>query len=102
MITTRGLTLLLTATAAGLFCSCGRPADRLLEQTITKTIAVEPGARISIRNLDGAIRLYGSTSPEMKVEAVKRAYGADRLEKISVNISAQGNSVVIETIYPPR
>jgi DUF4097 and DUF4098 domain-containing protein YvlB len=37
----------------------------------------------------------------VRVEAIKKAYSPERLKAISVQVSAQPNSISIETIYPP-
>jgi hypothetical protein len=81
---------------------CSDQEERLVEETVEQNFPVAPNARISIRNEDGAIRLYGSTNPDAKIQAIKKAYGRDRLKKISVNISRQANAITIDTTYPPR
>ncbi len=52
---------------------------------------------------DGSIRVYaaGSETRSVRVEAIKKAYSPERLKAISVRVSAQPNSISIETIYPP-
>ena len=64
---------------------------------------VEPTATLSVSNRDGSIRVYaaGSETRSVQVEAIKKAYSAERLKAISVRVSAQPNSISIETIYPP-
>ena len=92
---------------AGIACAlaltgCRPESERLLEQTFEKTIQVEPNVRFSLKNTDGSIRLYGAGTREMKIQAIKKAYGRDRLEKISINVTSQPGSVSIDTIYPPK
>jgi len=55
-----------------------------------------------VTNRDGSIRVYaaGAETRDVRVEAIKKAYRADRLKAISVQISAGPNSISIETIYP--
>jgi len=84
-----------------LLSGCGESIDQPLEQTIEKAYAVEPAVNFSIRNRDGSIRIYGWGEPEIKVQAIKKAYSADRLNKITVGVSAQPQSVSIETNFPP-
>lgn len=81
---------------------CGDPEERVVEQTFEKTFTVNPTVRLTIRNADGAIRVFGSKTTEVKIQALKRAYGADRLDKIVVNATGQADSIDIDTIYPPR
>ncbi len=82
--------------------ACRDPEGNLVEQTIEKNFTVNPTARLTIRNGDGAVRLYGAKTTEVKIQAIKRAYGADRLDKIMVNATGQADSVDIDTTYPPR
>ena len=82
--------------------SCREQAERLVEDTEEQNFPIAANARISIRNEDGAIRIYGSKNPQARIQAIKKAYGRDRLDKISINISRPGDSINIETTYPPR
>ena len=81
---------------------CHSQEDREVEATFTQTYHVDPDVRISIKNTDGSIRIYGAETTDLKLEAVKKAYQADRLEKIAINVTAQANSVSIDTVYPPK
>jgi hypothetical protein len=92
---------LLVAAALCLF-GCRADVERVVEESFEKTCQVEPNVRFSLKNTDGSIRLYGASTREIKVQAIKKAYGRDRLDKISINIAAQPGSVSIDTIYPPK
>jgi hypothetical protein len=81
---------------------CSDPEERLVEQTFEKSFTVNPTARLTIRNADGAIRIYGSKTTQVKIQAIKRAYRADRVDKIIINATGQADSVDIDTTYPPR
>ena len=85
-----------------LLMGCGSAVDRTLEQMVDQTYSLDPTADIRISNRDGSIRIYGWSHPEMKLQAIKRAYTAERLNGITVNVTAQRNSVSIETNYPPK
>ena len=69
---------------------------------IDRSYKVEPNATLSITNRDGSVRVYGAGGDirEVRVEAIKRAYSANRLKAISVQVSATPNSIIIETNYP--
>src|SRR5712692_618984 len=82
-----------------LLTACGSAADRTLEQTIERTYALDPTADIRISNRDGSIRIYGSDTVEMKLQAIKKAYTAERLNDIVISVAAQPNSISIETKY---
>jgi hypothetical protein len=87
---------------AFLLSACGSAADRTVEQTFEQSYQVEPNAAINIRNTDGSIRIYGANTSEIKVQAIKKAYDRERLDKIAINVAAQPSSIVIETKYPPK
>jgi hypothetical protein len=85
-----------------LLIGCGSATDRTLEQTIEQNYPVDPTASISVSNRDGSIRIYGADTPRLKLQAIKKAYTAERLNGISVNVSAQPHAVSIETTFPPK
>ena len=85
------------------FLSGCRPAvDRTLEEMIDHSYPIEPTATLSVTNRDGSIRVYaaGAETRAIRVEAIKKAYSAERLKAISIQVSAKPNSISIETIYP--
>ncbi len=96
-----GRSLRSVALLCALLSGCRESSEQPLEQTTEKIYAVDPTVNFSIRNHDGSIRIYASDKPEMRVQVIKKAYSADRLNKIAVDISVQPNSVSIETNFPP-
>lgn len=87
---------------ACLLVGCGSPDDPAIEQIFKQTYKVEPTVNISISNGDGSISIYGGATDEVSVEAIKRAYSQDRLNRIAINVSTQPGSIVIETKFPPK
>ncbi|MEY2563630.1 MAG: hypothetical protein QOH88_1823 [Verrucomicrobiota bacterium] len=89
---------------AGAFILLSRPAFavEVVEETIEQKYTVEPEVTLSIRNTDGSIRVYGADVREISIQAIKRAYSAERLKQIVVSVNATAGSVAIETIFPPR
>ncbi len=85
-----------------LWAGCRPPKNRVLEQTIEQTYPIDPAANISIRNGDGSIRVLGSDTRELKLEAIKKAYSRKQLDKITIRVSAQPASIAVETIFPPK
>jgi DUF4097 and DUF4098 domain-containing protein YvlB len=87
---------------ACLFAGCHRDGERTLEEMIDHTYPVDAMATLSITNRDGSIRVYGggAETHDVHLEAIKKAYSAERLKAISVNILAQRNSITITTTYP--
>jgi hypothetical protein len=98
---TRSLYLTLPITMF-LLAGCGSEVERIVEQTVEQNYKIDPNARVSIRNTDGSIRIYGADTPEIKLQAVKKAYSKDRLDKIVIDVGAQPASISIDTIYPPK
>jgi DUF4097 and DUF4098 domain-containing protein YvlB len=89
--------------ACCLLLGCRPAVDQTLEEMIDHSYPVEPRATLSVTNRDGSIRVYAADGEtrDVRVEAIKKAYSAERLKAISVQVSAQRNSISIETIYPP-
>src|SRR2546428_13102348 len=83
------------------FVGCGAGADPTLVETVEQTYPLDSTASISVTNRDGAIRIYGG-GDELKMQAIKKAYTAERLNKIKINVVARPNTVSITTDYPPQ
>jgi DUF4097 and DUF4098 domain-containing protein YvlB len=93
---------LIWLTAIGLLAGCKGGIDQTLEQTIEESYPLEPSGTLSIRSEDGSIRVYGSDSPELELQAIKKAYSIERLNGIKVQVSAGLGSVSVETIFPSK
>lgn len=77
-------------------------ATKVLEEIVEQKHAVDRDATLSIRNTDGSVRVYGGNVPEITIRAAKRAYTAERLRGIVVEVKAARTNVTIDTIFPPR
>ncbi len=77
-------------------------APKVLEEVVEQKHAVDRDATLSIRNTDGSVRVYGGNVPEITIRAAKRAYTAERLRGIVVDVKATRTNVAIDTIFPPR
>ncbi len=98
----RAIRFLSISMAFCLLLGCRPAVDRTLEEMIDHVYPVEPTATLRVTNRDGSIRVYAAgKTGDVHVEAIKKAYSAERLKAISVKISAQPNAISIETIYPP-
>ena len=85
--------------------SCERPGDSSLEEVSDRRYPVESTApTISVSNRDGSISIYGAGGNvhEVRVETLKKAYSPERLKAISTRVTAEKDSIAIETIYPPN
>jgi DUF4097 and DUF4098 domain-containing protein YvlB len=99
----RSLSFLILPAVAVLFSGCGfGGGDRTFEEIVEQTYKIDATATLSLSNADGSVRIYGTDTTEIKLQAIKKTYSAERLRKISVNVSAQPGSVSIETNYPPK
>ena len=81
---------------------CRQATESTLEEMIDNRYPIEPTATLNISNHDGSIRVYGAggDTREVRVEAVKKAYSAERLKAISMQVSAKPDSITINTVYP--
>ena len=77
-------------------------ANPLLEETIEETYPLSSEGTVSIRNIEGAIRVYGSSGTYVKIVAIKRAYTRERLDGIKVGIDVKPDTIAIETVVPPK
>jgi hypothetical protein len=74
----------------------------LLEESVVQKYDVDPDATLSVQNVDGSIRVYAAEQPVVLIQAIKKAYNAERLQGIVVDVKASRGSVVITTSFPPR
>lgn len=74
----------------------------ILGDAFEQTYSIDPTATIRIRNTDGTISVYGAATSELKVEANKKSFSAERLKAITVNVSTKPGEVFIDTQYPPQ
>ena len=73
-----------------------------LEDIVDQKFDVDPNVTLSVQNIDGAIRIYATEEPVVIVQAIKKAYNAERLKGIKVDTKATPGSVAITTSFPPR
>ena len=71
------------------------------EEEIQQKYAVSPMVVLSVRNGDGRIMIYGSEENEIKITALKRAFTKERLDRIELKVTIDGDTATIDTIYPP-
>ncbi len=81
---------------------CGSGSNRVLEEVSEKVYTIEPSAKISIHNYDGAILVYGSDVNEVRVRSLKRAYTPERLNQIGIDVSAKPGGVSINAKAPAQ
>jgi hypothetical protein len=103
MVTSKSFRIVSMTIASCWLLGCRPSVDRTLEEMIDHVYPVEPTATLSVTNRDGSIRVYadGGDTRDVRVEAIKKAYSAERLKAISIKVSAQPNAISVETLYPP-
>jgi hypothetical protein len=73
-----------------------------LEEFVEQRFEVDADVTVSIQNIDGSVRVYGAEEPVVTVQAIKKAYNAERLRGILVDTKATPRSIAITTSFPPR
>jgi DUF4097 and DUF4098 domain-containing protein YvlB len=73
-----------------------------VEETEEMTFAVNPGARISLENINGDIDITGGAGDEVKVVARKKAKTKEYLAGLQIVSDADADYVRIETRHPKR
>ncbi|MDT5269697.1 MAG: hypothetical protein QOH49_1883 [Acidobacteriota bacterium] len=91
------LALVLTAADASQAQRSERPE---LTEEFHQTYTLAAGGRVSLSNINGAVKVQTWERAEVKVDAVKRAYTAERLREAQIKVDASSNRVRIETEYP--
>src|SRR5688572_4487591 len=90
------------ATALLVFIQSAAGVTKPLEETIEQKYELDADATLSISNTDGTIWIYAAETSEIFLKATKKAYTAERLEGIVVDVQASRKAVAINTTFPPR
>ena len=81
---------------------CNGGTNKALQEVVEETHPLVPSGNLYIKNVDGIVRLYGSNNPEVHIAATKKAYSAERLRAIRIEVSSTPDSLAIDTVLPPR
>jgi DUF4097 and DUF4098 domain-containing protein YvlB len=71
-----------------------------LTEEFHQTYPLAAGGRVSLQNINGAVKVVAWERNEVKVDAVKRAYTPERLREAQIKVDASGSRIRIETEYP--
>jgi DUF4097 and DUF4098 domain-containing protein YvlB len=74
-------------------------SDELREE-FHQTYPLPPTGRVSLENINGAVRVAVWDQNQVKVDAVKRAYRRERLDEAKIEVTATADTVRIWTRYP--
>lgn len=105
LVTSIGL-LAIAVAASGKLAVAGIPtlngqAAQELREEFKQTYQLSPTGRVSIENINGAVRINVWDRNEVQVTAVKRAYRPERLAEARIDVHAASDSIRIKTQYPP-
>ena len=100
-MTTQNVRIALVAVA--LTGAAGAAAGQIRE--IVRTIPMDPGGRLTLRNVEGEITVTGVDGRDLTIRATKRAAGRgtaddDALDRVEIEIEERGDRVIVETDYP--
>ena len=73
-----------------------------VSKTEEYSFEVDPGARVSLENINGGIRISGYAGDSVNITAYKKASKQDYLDELEVMIDADSDYVRIETRHPER
>src|SRR5215217_4807928 len=71
-----------------------------LTEEFHQTYPLAAGGRVSLSNINGAVKVQTWERAEVKVDAVKRAHTPERLREAQIKVDASSNRVRVETDYP--
>ncbi|CAN5451830.1 hypothetical protein BH18ACI2_BH18ACI2_24790 [soil metagenome] len=71
-----------------------------LREEFHQTYPLAPDGRITLSNINGAVRITGWDRPEVKLDAVKRAGTRERLDEAQIEVNANAGGIDIRTRYP--
>lgn len=73
-----------------------------LREEFHQTYPLAANGRVSLENINGALRITVWDRNEVQINAVKRAYRQDRLNEAKIEVSSTPDAIRIETTYPSR
>ncbi len=75
-------------------------SDENYREEFHQTYALSASGRVSLENINGAVKITGWDRNEVKLDAVKTADEKEKLARIEIRVDAQPNSIHIKTKYP--
>jgi len=85
-----------------LLAGCGKQLEPAGTEVMEQTYAIDPTARLKIRNLRGSITIRGADTAELKLRATKKTESAAQLPNITISVAAETSSVSISTSVLPQ
>ena len=88
--------------ALPLMAGCSKEIGRAAIEVLDQTYAIDPSARVSIRNLNGSILIRGADTTELTLHTTKKAASAEQLKNINISVAAESGSISISTSVVPQ
>lgn len=98
LTTLLSLAVMLTAASSVMMQQQGE----MLREEFHQTYPLAEQGRVSLSNINGAVRITAWDRNEVKVDAVKSAYRRDRLDEAKIVVRSDENVFHVETNYPTR
>jgi DUF4097 and DUF4098 domain-containing protein YvlB len=67
-----------------------------------QTFPLAAGGRVTLENIEGAVRIAAWDRNEIKIDAVKKAYSRERLAEANIKVNSNAENIDISTEYPER
>ncbi|MGI8480481.1 MAG: hypothetical protein ACR2MF_00185 [Chthoniobacterales bacterium] len=80
----------------------GARAVEVTEEIFEQSYALGPNPTLSIRDVDGLIRIYAGSGTDLKLQAIKKAFSHERLKALVIDVKADDQHVSIDTKFPER
>jgi DUF4097 and DUF4098 domain-containing protein YvlB len=85
-----------------LLAGCSKELERGGTEIFEQTYAIDPTARLKIRNLRGSISIRGADTTELTLRATKKAASVEQLKNINITVAAETGSISISTSVVPQ
>lgn|GEM_PF-6481019 len=69
------------------------------EEVYEKSHAPDPDLRLKVLNRNGRVEIGLSDDEQLHIHAVKRAFGAEDLEKVRIHAEKQEDAYLVESVY---
>jgi DUF4097 and DUF4098 domain-containing protein YvlB len=88
--------VLVSAVFAFALLALARPAQAQNDtERVTRTMPLEPGGTLRLRNFSGTVAITGTGGSQIEIDAVRTA-PRERLNRVKLDIHAEGSTVVVE------
>lgn len=70
-------------------------------ERVSRTVSLDPGGTLRLKNFSGRVTITGSDRSDVVVDAVRRA-DRDRLDRITLDVHKDGDTVVVDANHRER